>query len=172
MDIRREMLKEHSRAQANKVVKYVANDPEKIKTLVSVFLEGPSKVTQRTAWPLSICAEQYPGLFIPHLKSIIGFLKKEDVHDAVKRNILRTLQFMDIPKRHHPILIDLCFQYLQNKKEAIAIRVFAMAVLSKITKDHPDLGNELKIIIEENLPYSSAAFISRAKKVLKQIATN
>jgi hypothetical protein len=169
MDLRKEILKDHSRSQTNKIVKYIGKDPAKLKKLVEVFLQGPFRITQRAAWPLSISAESHPELILPHLKPIMDHLKKPGIHDAVKRNTMRLLQFIEIPKRFHPQVIDLCFTYLQDLKEPVAVRVFSMTVLSRIIKYHPELGKELKIIIEDNLPYASAAFISRAKKVLKEI---
>jgi hypothetical protein len=47
-----------------------------------------------------------------------------------------------------------------------------MTVLSRIAAFHPELKNELRIIIEDTLPFASAAFISRAKKVLPQLKAN
>jgi hypothetical protein len=61
------------------------------------------------------------------------------------------------------------FEYLQNPKIAVAIRVFSMTVVANITEGQPDMRRELKLILEDQLPYGTAAFKSRARKVLKQI---
>jgi hypothetical protein len=45
-----------------------------------------------------------------------------------------------------------------------------MTVLANIAMEEPDLKDELKIVIEDGLPYGSAAYISRAKKTLKQLS--
>jgi hypothetical protein len=98
MSLINEILKEHSKSQKDKIVNYVNNDPKRFADLVAVFLAGPYRVTQRAAWPMSYCVENYPTLIKPHLKKIIDFLGKPGEHDAVKRNILRVLQFIPIPK--------------------------------------------------------------------------
>jgi len=162
-------VKEHSKAQAHKLVDYVGNNASRFKRLVEIYLAGPYRVTQRAAWPLSIIAEQHPKLVTPHLKKLLDFLSRPGIHDSVKRNTMRLLQFIEIPKRNYGQVAELGFEYLQSKKEPIAVKVFAMTVLSKIVKDEPDLRIELKMIIEDQLPYSSAAFVSRARKVLKEI---
>jgi hypothetical protein len=169
MDLKKEILKGHNKVQTNKIVRYVGNDPEKFADLVNVFLAGPYRVTQRAAWPLSNCVENHPELILPHMKQILHKLKKPDIHDAVKRNTVRLLQFIDIPKRFHGQITDLCFQYLTDTKEPVAIRVFAMTVLARISQSHPELKSELKIVIEDNLAYASPAFTSRSRKVLKEL---
>jgi len=84
----------------------------------------------------------------------------------MQRNILRFLQDIEIPKRFYGIVTDRCFA-LMDTKEPIAVRVFSMTVLANIAKQEPDLKKELRIAIEDQLPYASAGFLSRARKVLK-----
>lgn len=168
MDIKKEVLKEHSKAQTLKVVKYIGNNPVRFKELVQTFLNGPYRVTQRAAWALSCCVENNPALIIPHLRVILKMLKRNDTHDAVNRNIVRLLQFIDIPKKYYGVLVNICFE-LMDPKQPIAVRVFSMQVLSNIATHLPDLKKELRLVIEDQLPYASAGFLSRAKKVLKEL---
>jgi hypothetical protein len=169
MDLVAVILQEHSRAQALKISKWVGADPKKFTILVDVFLKGPYRVTQRAAWPLNFVVEQHPGMIIPHLKKILDHLNRPGIHDAVKRNTMRLLQFIDVPKKYEGRIADTCFNFLRNRKEAVAIRVFAMTVLANISMQNPDLKPELKIIIEDQIPYESPAFVSRAKRVLKRL---
>lgn len=164
------LQKGHSKAHSNAIAYYIGNNANRFKALVKVYLNGPYRITQRAAWPLSICVERWPYLIAPHLKRILDYLHEPDIHDAVKRNTVRLLQFIDIPKKYHGQVAEICFEYLQDRRTAIAIRVFSMTTLSHIIKDQPDMKNELRMILEDNFPYGSAAFKSRAKKVLKEIA--
>ncbi len=169
MDLTKALLKEHSKAQMTKIVDYVGQNQARFKVLVEVYLAGPYRVTQRAAWPLSYCVERHPDLVKPHLKRLLDFLNKPGIHHAVKRNTLRLLQYIELPKRLHGRVADLCFQYLQSKGEPIAVKAFSLTVLQRILEEQPELGSELKIIIEDQLPYASPAFRSRAMKVLKVI---
>jgi hypothetical protein len=169
MDIKKELLKAHSLSQTNKVVRYIGNDEARFAELIRIFLDGPYRLTQRAAWPLSVTVENHPELVEKHLKSLLDFLSKKDIHDAVKRNVLRLLQFIELPARSHGKLAELCFGYLADRKEPIAIRVFAMSVLTRLAKKHPALKTELTVLIEDEWPYASPAFISRGRKVLKQL---
>src|SRR6187397_2962706 len=121
MDLRKEILKEHSKRQTTKLVDYVGDNPTRFKALVNVFLEGPYRVTQRAGWPLALCVENHPELIGPHLKKMLNHLEKPGIHDSVKRNTIRLLQHIEIPKRLHGVVTDICFGYLQNRKERTAV---------------------------------------------------
>ncbi|MFN5550838.1 MAG: hypothetical protein ACK5BJ_16935 [Bacteroidota bacterium] len=164
------LLREHSKAQRDRIITYIGRNPKRFADLIQVFQDGPYRVTQRAAWPLSYCAALHPKLVQPHLGKLLTFAKKPGVHDAVKRNVVRLLQFIAIPKKHHAKTIDLCFGFLKNPKEPVAVRVFAMTVLANLAKQHPSLANEIIPMIETQLPYATAAFRNRGAKMLKELS--
>lgn len=172
MDITRELMRSHSRLQATKVADYVKDRPAQFKQLIDIYLAGPYRITQRAAWPLSLAVEHNPLLVKPYLGKLLRFLRKPGIHDAVKRNTMRLLQYIEIPARYHGDVTDLCFQYLQDRKEAIAIRAFAMTVVFSIIRHEADLCKELRIILEDEMPYAKPAFTSRAKRILKELTTS
>lgn len=167
MNITKELAAGQSKIKTLKIIDYVGDNPIRFKVLVDVYLKGPYRITQRAAWPLTYCVEQHPKLIEPHLKLILNHLKKPGIHDAAKRNTIRLFQFIQIPKRFQGKVADICFEYLRNRKEAVAIRVFSMTVLAQIARQHPELKDELRIVIEDQLPYSTAAFTNRGRKTLR-----
>jgi len=76
--------------------------------------KAPYRVTQRSAWPLSYCVERYPGLLQPHFRKIILQLNEKTIHVSVKRNTLRMLQFVRVPKAQQGIITDLCLGFLTD----------------------------------------------------------
>lgn len=166
MDIEKSLAKEHSKSQTLQIVDYVGVNKERFKRLVNIYLSGPYRITQIAAWPLSYCVQRHPQLIDPHLKKILDFLDKPDTHVAVRRNTVRLLQFIAIPKRYHGKVMNLCFEFLTNKKETVAVKVFSMTVLGNLAKDSPEIKQELKIAIEDQLPFGTPGFVSRARKVL------
>jgi hypothetical protein len=169
MNLKAAALREHSKAQCNKIVKYIGNDPKKFAELVNVFLAGPYRVAQRISWPLSCCIEQNTTLIHPHLTKILKYVQKPDVHDAVKRNVVRLLQFVDIPGKNHGTAVNICFKFFNDNREPIAVRVFSMTVLASLAREIPELKNELILLIEDQLSYGSAGFVSRGRKLLKKL---
>lgn len=150
---------------AHKIADYVGTDKSRFKKLFEIYLAGPYRITQRAAYPISICVERHPDLILPHLSQALRFLSTPNIHQAVKRNTLRILKIIVIPQRYHAKIISICFDYLQSKSESIAVKAFSITVLLKIIDTEPALLNELRIIVEDQLPYASPGFISSAKKL-------
>lgn len=169
MDLRSEILKQHSKPQTMKIAAYIGDNQNRFDELFEMFLNGENRVSQRAAWALRYCTEAQPQLILPHLAALIENLDKP-VHDAIKRNTVKALTFVDIPEQLLGRAADICFEYLASPKEAIATRVFAMEVLYEICKKEPDLVPELKLLIEEHYANGSAGFKSKARKVLKGIS--
>src|SRR4029078_8629095 len=98
MNLRQEILKEHSKRQAIKIEKWVNDDQKKFDQLVKLFLKGEYRVTQRAGWPMSSIAIKHPKLIQKHLKNLLLNAQKPGLHNAVLRNTVRLLQFVEIPK--------------------------------------------------------------------------
>src|SRR5262245_55714839 len=138
MDLKKRLKLGQSKTLTLEIVDYVNGSPIRFKKLVEIYLHSHFRITQRVAWPLTYCVERWPYLIYPHLKKLLQFMNKPDVHDAVKRNTMRMLQFIEIPKRYHGAVADLCFEYLQNRKATVALRVFSITALWNIIQDQPD----------------------------------
>jgi hypothetical protein len=168
MDIKKELLFEHSKSQALKISNYIGNDQNRFDELMMLFFDTEYRVTQRAAWVVSHCADKYPELIEPYIEPMILNLKK-DITVAVQRNTLRVLQEKEMPNTIIGDAADICFKILESAKEPIAVKIFAMTLLANVCKKVPELKNELKILIEDQLPYGSAGFKSRANKILKKL---
>jgi hypothetical protein len=171
MDLLQAILKEHSKKQTERIVKYVGSDKKKFAELMKLFLKGEYRVTQRAGWPLSYCVQKHPGLITPYYKHILDYLQKQGIHEAVVRNIVRLLQHVDIPKRYHGRVMNSCFEFISGHDTPVAIKAFSLTVLENLAGSYPDIKPELKLIIEERWPHETAAFHSRAKKILKKLTT-
>ena len=65
--------------------------------------------------------------------------------------------------------MSFCFDTLQKPKEEIGIRYYCMMILHSQTQLYPEIGTELKIILEEQLPHYGAALRNRAGKIIKNL---
>ncbi len=169
MNLELEILKEHSKRQTMIIAKWIGGDETRFAQLMQLFLYGESLIVQRSAWIMSTCADHHPALIKPWLKKLIQKIKEPNVHNAVPRNILRILQFVDIPRPLQGIVTNICFDFLISKEIPVAIKAFSMTVLANIAQKEPDLKNEIISTIQIMLPYGSAGIQSRGRKVLKQL---
>lgn len=152
-----------------RIVAYVGNDPRRFAELMNFFLKGEYRVTQRAAWPISYCVQYYPELVRPWYAQLFRKLTEPGTHDAVARNILRLLQFVEIPKRYQGKAMTICFDHITNVESAPAIKACALSILQQLARHYPEIGPELKLIIEEQWDQESPAFRSRARKLLKTL---
>lgn len=169
MNLREAILKEHSKAQCDAIVTYIGNDQKKFDELVFLFLNDEYRVVQRAGWPLSYSVISHPQLIRKHLKKIIHHLKKPGIHNAVKRNTIRLLQGVDIPESLQGEVMDICFGYIADPKEAVAVKAFSITVLGNLSKQYPEIIPEIKLLLEDQMPHETAAFKVRARKFLNKV---
>lgn len=166
MNLREELLKEHSKAQCNKIVQWVGSSEKRFAELFDLFLNDIYRVNQRAAWPVSYCVMAHPEFIKSYFSKLIKNLHKPNLHDSVKRNSIRLLQHVNIPGKYHGEIMEICFGYLASPKEAVAIKVFSLTVLGDLAKIYPDIIPEIKVLIEEQMPHQSVGFRSKAQKLL------
>ncbi len=168
MNLEQEILKEHSKQNIVRLADWVGADRKRFKELMELFLKGEYRVTQWAAWLVSHVADRHPELLTPYLDKMLKRMIEPGVHVAVKRNVIRILQFIELPRSLYGKVATICFDFLESN-EPIAVRVFSMTVLVNIAEHEPDLKKELRLIIEQRMPWEGPAFQSRAKKILKQL---
>lgn len=169
MDIRAEILKEHSKLQSQKIAKWVCTDEKRFAQLVDLFLNDEYRVVQRASWIVTLVNDRYPEVVLPYLPEIVNRMAEPGLHVAVRRNVVRMLQFIEIPKALQGQVMNTCFEMLADPKESIAVRCFSMTVLDNLSKTYPEMRQELTAIIEGQLEQeASAGFKARARKILKR----
>lgn len=163
------LLLEHSKLQTMRIVHWIGRDADRLALLMQIFLGNVYCLTQRSALVVRYVGEQQPELMAYYYRSLVDALQHKLVHHAVKRSVLNVFEVIDIPDDCLEDLTDYCFHYLADPQEGIAIRCISMTILEKVCRHIPELKNELQLLIEEHLEFGTAAFKSRAKRVLRAI---
>jgi hypothetical protein len=165
MDVERNLSVNISVRTKRSLASWAGNDRSRFKTLLRYFLEGTPMQVRNASWVLSLVAEEHPEIAIRHLPELI---RKCRSHSSawVRRNVARLLQFVEVPEKYSGEVMDLCYELFTSPKEPIAVRVFSMTVLANLADHYPELRKELKIMLEDQMPYGSPGFVSRARKIL------
>lgn len=169
MDLLQLLRDEHSKKQTDRIVDWVGANAKRFAQLIGLFFTGEYRITQRAAWPLSYCVRRHPELIAPYYKRLLDNLVRKDIHVAVKRNTVRLLQDVSIPKRFQGRVMSTCFDFIQAPETPIAVKAFSLTILANLSADYPEIRGELKLIIEEQWEQATPAFRSRAKRILKSI---
>ncbi|MFT4031661.1 MAG: hypothetical protein QM669_04525 [Siphonobacter sp.] len=165
-------MQENSVAQTRRIVQYIGADTDRFAVLFNLFLNGEYRIIQRASRVLDLVVEQYPFLLTPYFPLFLAAMRKPELPAAVRRNAVRLLQFIDLPKDYHGEITEVCFQYLHDSMQAPAIKAFSLTVLHRMVTYYPELKVELQTLLEDRLPYESPAFRSRGKKILKALRHN
>ena len=166
MNIRDEILKEHSKAQALKIASYACSSKKNFKELMVCFTDDEYRLAQRAAWSVSWAAKKKPEMIKPYIKNIVSHLQRKDVHASVIRNSVRILEEIEIPEIFHGEVMNTCFGFIETPSTPVAIKAFSLTTLFNLSKKYPEIRSELKLIIEERWNTETAAFRSRGKKIL------
>jgi hypothetical protein len=166
MDIRQALMAIHSKRQAMAVVEFIGDDAQRFAELMKLFYAGEYRLTQCAAGIIGYCVERRSELIRPYLPKLLDCLKRDDMHDAVKRNILRSLQYVEIPRRLAGKIYAHCVDFIDDAYEPVAVRAYALTVAARIAKSEPDLMNELRLIVTKHIPHTTIAFHKRAREIL------
>jgi hypothetical protein len=168
LHLRNELLATHSKAQTNKILDWIGHSQKRFDELVQLFLTDEYRVVQRAAWPIGCIAETQPQLLQKHLPVLVSLLRKHGLHNAVRRNITRLLQYVSIPEELKGDVMDACFSFICDVQEKAAVKAFSLTILEQMAKEYPDILPELITVIEERWDVETAAFHARARKILKK----
>jgi hypothetical protein len=167
VNLKEQILKDHSKANCMTVVNWVGSSQQRFDELFALFITSHYRTSQRAASPVSYCVEAHPEFIKKNFAKLIKNLQQPNLHDAVKRNTIRLLQYVDIPVKYQGPVMDICFGYVASPTEAVAVKAFSLTVLGNLAKQYPEIIPEIKLLIEDQLPHQTAAFKSRAKAFLK-----
>lgn len=148
---------------------YAISTPARFKALMECFLSTQYRLVQRAAGTLNHAARLKPELLQPWLPVITEQLLKKDTPDVVVRNCVRILENYDLPEPLHGPLMQACFEWVAAPGTAVAIKAFSLTLLHRLSLLYPDIQPELLLLINEQWETATAAFRSRAKKILREL---
>ena len=62
--------------------------------------------------------------------------------------------------------MNACFGFVESPSKPNAIKASSLTIIFNLSKQYPEIKQELKLIIEERWDTETAAFRSRGKKIL------
>lgn len=168
----KEHLSDSGRKLADLTASMVYDDSSLLQPLLEISYSGEYPWCQRASRVISLCGSGFPSLVQPYVSEIIHRLKNQQ-SESVRRNFLKLFCDADykLKTRDRSLLLNLCFDYLAGSF-SIAVKVYSMDVLYKLSLNIPEIQRELYEIIENGLPGASAGYKSHGLKIMKKIARN
>lgn len=163
------LLANNSRSYTDSLVGMIQQKPELFDLFWSLYLALDGPVSRRAAWVISHAALRMPHLIREeHLREMI-ILAPSMKHDGEKRNLAKVLTLVTLPETLYGEILDLCFNWLNDSGESIAVRVYSMDVLLTISIEIPEIRGELASTIENHMDRFSTGLKSKGRKVLNKL---
>lgn len=170
MDLKAQLLKEHSKQNSLMIRKYLLNHPSRIDEFMGLFFGDVYRLSQRAAMVVSALFDYDKRLMEPYKTQMVHKLEIPNLNVAVKRNIVRILQEVYIEEDQLTSLFDSCINFIQSPSEPVAVKAFSMKVIVNICKRYPELKQEAYPIINEEVKRNESKGIqARGKAMLSQL---
>jgi hypothetical protein len=166
------ILAGNSRFNTDLVAAHIGSDEVLFGELIYLMHNGQPPIAQRAAWIMTAVTDKYPWLIQPYINGIVERMHS-CCHPGIVRSVLRQFCQLDFSEEIAGEIFEMSYKLLNDTKQPVAIRVYAMQILFNISEKEPDLKNELKLVLENLLDdIASAGIASRAGKLLIKINKN
>jgi len=166
MDFYKALDTDSSRAVAEYVTEAVGNNQIYFKKVLDLALQDIPKVSARAGRVVFLCTEKYPKLLDSYIHEIIKKIPALKNKGTIRTILKLVTLYPNLDDEDElSILLECCFKYL-NGDYSIAEKVYGMEIIYNISKQYPEILNELREVVKAQLQYSSAGFKARAKILL------
>lgn len=121
------------------------HNPQVTGSLIEASLSDKRQQAFHSSWALTKVFERYPLTVYPHL-DLLAQLLSPALHDSAQRTFLRIISDAGLRRtgaKHHGAVADFCFNAIKQESSAIAVKAYALEVLSALSAIYPELENEL-----------------------------
>ncbi len=169
MNFRDQLLAELSKQNTDYMASVIGKSEDLFGEIMSVALSAETNVSGRAFWVVETVWLKYPYLINPFINDLIDFLPKtkKDNQRRHSLKILSTIDLRTLDEDRLGILIDRCFNWLEDAINPTAVKMFAMEIIYNYILIEPVLATELIAVIENQYEDSTPGFKNRADKLLK-----
>ncbi|MBU3821692.1 adenylosuccinate lyase [Flavobacteriaceae bacterium XHP0103] len=159
----------------------VSQDLSLFPFLIDTLFEIDNKDSCKAAWVLEFVCNDYIYAIVPYLDTFTKNIHKIQSDSAI-RPIAKICSFIvqtyyskekntfntALTAQHKKRLIETNFDWMINEHK-VAVKVFAMETLFHLGKENQWIHKELEPILTQHFHKESAAYKSRAKRILQKI---
>lgn len=162
------LIREQSRANTDFLVQVLREKPSLFDDFWSILMKNSDPISRRAAWVIDYFTEEQPQFLEEKIEELAGNLP-EFSSDGLKRHSMRMLSRSPLPKGQLGILTDISFKWLQSPAESVAVKMYCIVILERVTRNYPELIPELCDIIDFQMDEATPGFKSIARKTLKRL---
>ncbi len=151
------------------LAKQCDGDQKALMDLLQCIGDADSHIANRAAWTTSHLFDLSPKMFESKHHALLLSMLSNSVTGGIKRCIMQIWQTADLPDDLVPGIAEHALAYLENPKEDIAVRAFAISTLGNCMKTIPELKEEVLFLLEKEMPTASVAIHVRIKRLMATV---
>ena len=166
----REVLFDSSKRQVLFGMSLCESQPELFPSLFGMAMEQCGKYSQRAARIVCYLLKKPDSLFQDYIEIILNEL--ETIFDeSIKFCFLNIFTECKLPDDDEKLglLTKICIDSVESKVDRIAIKVYAIDILYRISEIVPEIKSEIYYLINKYMDGAPSAFISRGMKILNKL---
>lgn len=162
------ILSEYNRVHADLVADYVIQNPGLLPEMLELVFKLEEPLSRRAAWSLRIVSQKKVGIVEPMVPRIINQIR--EVNDIpVLKLVLAVLVETEIPEEYHGEVLQFTSEVLIDSNSSIACLIYSMDIFYKLSLKEPDLLNELRLMLEQIIPYGSPGVKNKCGRLIRKI---
>jgi hypothetical protein len=132
------------------------------------LVSAERKTAMRFMWLTGLLCELKPELISPH--AAYFFEKRHTVtFPNYDRSVAKILSLAGIPEHLEGEVSTELFNWLLDPSISVSTKSYALTALCRLSDKHPELKNELKLVVEDQCDKNSVSFQKRAKRFLAEM---
>lgn len=150
-------------------VNYIIDNEIKLTDLLPL-IHAERQVSMRFSWLIGELCEQKPEVVSP---CVVYFFSNRNKIQIINfdRSLAKMFWLCGIPKKIEGIVVDELFKWLLNPKITVSTKSYSLFALTNFATAHPEIKNELRLVVEDQLKKNSISFEKKAIKVLRNLCS-
>lgn len=136
-------------------------------TSLAPLLSTGGKTASHFLWLVSDVAIQNPKRFLGELPLLFDFIEQN--HPSYLSSFASLWHYCGVPEVNEAKAIDYLFKWFLSAETPVYIKTRALWVLVALSKKYPDLKQELKLCLVDQMDKYSKDFEKRARKILSEL---
>jgi hypothetical protein len=167
MELKNLVKNAKSKKTMMQIAERAIESPSELLELVNYSNSKDDAYFYSASWALSLVSDSNKDLLMPHIASLLQTIQSCQ-HLGLKRNLMKVLQNIDIPKNLVFEIGDTCLGFLKNNKATIAVKAYAVTTLEHLLIIETCFHEETLFELEKQMIHATPAFKARAVKYLKK----
>ena len=157
-----------SKHNAMLIAEQVSTDNKRYDKLINIVFSNIEPISRRAVYAIDNTNDINPKLITKYIDRITDFVLTKPNY-SIMRSLLKLLAENNIAKDKQGKILQLCTDYIYSEKVPPAVKVHCLQIFYNISEEETDLKLELIQIIESTIEHNTAAYKSRANKLLEKL---